>query len=514
MKRIREALRLYYECDLSLRKTSQALSVSRPVLTDYLLTCKEQGITYQRSLELTDEDLTALFENNAKQDDTKYQELQKLFPEYKKELTRPGVTRQLLWEEYSREHHDHYSYSQFCYHLQQWNNGQELYMTVEHKAGDKLFVDYTGKKLHIVDRHTGEISPAEVFVATLGASKLIYAEAVRSQKKHDFIQAQVNTFEYIGGVPQAIVPDCLKSAVTKGHRYEPDINPEYQDFARHYETTILAARPYKPKDKAIVEGSVRIVYQRIFAPLRDRIFHSLEELNRAIREELEALNNRKMQQYEKSRWEFFHEIEKNYLSPLPVEKYQLREHKKLKVQFNYHIYLNNDKHYYSVPNRYRGKQVDIFFTRTSVEIFHNNERIAVHVRNCRQFGYSTHSEHMPPQHCYQDDWNADKLLTWASQMGIHVKDVIDIILSRNEHPEQGYKSCMGILHLSKKYDKDRLNNACEKAMIYDHISYKGIENMLKNGVEDCDQQELFADYTLPEHENIRGKEYYKKEELQ
>lgn len=514
MKRIREALRLRTECGLSLRKTAQILSVSRPVLTEYLLRCEELEISYQKSIELTDKELVALFENKPKKIDTKYQELEVLFPQYIQELSRPGVTRQLLWEEYRRDHHGSYSYSQFCYHFQQWRNNRELHMVIDHKAGDKLFVDFTGKKLHLVDSHTGELSTVEVFVATLGASKLIYAEAVRSQKKHDFIQAQANALEYIGGVPQGIVPDCLKSAVTKGHRYEPDINPEYQDFARHYGTTILAARPYKPRDKAVVEGSVRIVYQRIFAPLRDRIFHSLEELNKAVREELETLNNRKMQFYEKSRWEFFREIEKNYLSPLPVEHYLLREYRKLKVQFNYHIYLNNDKHYYSVPYRYRGMQVEVFFTTKSVEIFHNNERIAVHVRNYRQFGYTTHREHMPAHHCYRDDWNAEKLLSWGSRVGLHVREAIDLILSRKSHPEQGYKTCLGILNLKKKYGSERLNNACKKAVRYEHVSYKAIENMLNNGVEDCDQQDLFEDYTLPRHENIRGKKYYTKEDLQ
>ncbi|MBN2258301.1 MAG: IS21 family transposase, partial [Anaerolineaceae bacterium] len=367
----------------SLRKTAQALSVSRPVLTEYLTRCEEKGINYETAQQMTDEQLTGIFESNVKQETTQYQMLRNEFPEYSQQLLRPGVTRQLLWEEYCREHKGTYSYSQFCYHFQKWSKSKELSMVMEHKAGDKLYVDFTGKKLHLVDRQTGEITPVEVFVAVLGASKLIYAEALRSQKKPDFIHAQVNTLEYIGGVPKAIVPDCLKSGITKGHRYEPDINPEYQDFAQHYETTILAARPYKPRDKALVEGAVRIVYQRIFAPLRNRVFHSLEQLNAAIRIELEKLNNRPMKHYGKSRREMFNEIEKDYLSALPVDPYQFREYRKLKVQFNYHVYLNSDKHYYSVPHHYRDRQVELFITPKTVEIFYNNERIALHTRDGR-----------------------------------------------------------------------------------------------------------------------------------
>jgi transposase len=514
MKRVREALRLYEKCGLSLRKTAQALSVSRPVLTDYLTRCREHEISYDKACELTDAQLSSVFQTDITQKNTHYQTLLGLFPEYARELSRLGVTRQFLWEEYRNDHNGTYSYSQFCYHFQQWNDKQEVSMVIEHKAGDKLYVDYTGKKLQLVDYKTGEITPVEIFVATLGASKLIYAEAVRSQKKQDFIQAQVNTLEYIGGVPQAIVPDCLKSAVSKGHRYEPDINPEYQKFAEHYETTILAARPYKPKDKAVVEGAVKIVYQCIFAPLRDRVFHTIDELNVAIREELEKLNNRVMQQYKKSRWEMFHDIEKEYLSPLPVETYQYQEYRRLKVQCNYHVYLSTDKHYYSVPYSYLGKHVELFYTPTSVEIFHNNQRIALHRRNQHTYGYTTVHEHLPPQHRYKDNWNSEKLLSWGESIGRHVRDVVDTILSRKTHPEQGFKSCMGILNLTKKYDHTRLDKACQKALMYEYVSYKGIENMLKNGVEENMQQELFKEYTHGIHENVRGQKYYKQEQIQ
>lgn len=509
MKRIREALRLHHECGLSLRKTARALSVSRPVVTEYLEQCKAHGITWERARMMTDDDLAACFESK-QQEAPKLAELREQFPRLAKDLLKVGVTRQILWEEYRDTNPQGYSYSQFCYHFQQWENDQELYMRIEHKAGDKLYVDYTGQKMNIVDPQTGEIRTAEIFVATLGASKLIFVRAVWTQQKHDFIQAQVEALKYIGGVPRAIVPDCLKSAVTKSHRYEPDINPEYQDFAAHYGTTILATRPYKPRDKALVEGSVRIVYQRIFAPLRDRVFHTLEELNRAIREKLEELNTRTMKQYATSRWELFREIEKDALMPLPADDYLIRHYARCKVQFNYHVYLRDDRHYYSVPYQHRGKQVDVRYTGTSVEIYLNNARIALHRRCTGKFGYSTVKEHMPPEHRFLDDWSAEKFIAWAQAIGPQTTGVIEGVLNAKEHPERGYKVCLGILNLAREYGRERVEKACRRALYLDSLSLRMISNMLKNGLEDMDDEKPSTEKQLElfHHENIRGPEYY------
>ncbi len=511
MKRIREALRYHEQHNMSLRRIARALSVSRPVISEYLDKCRESGITYEISQALSDDELTLIL-SEKKPEEPRLTQLKELFPKYAKELTRKGVTRQLLWEEYLEHYPEGYGYSQFCHHFTRYNKGMELYMRMEHKAGDKLFVDFTGEKMKIVDHTTGEIRPVEVFVAALGASKLIYAEAVPSQKKHDFIAAQVHALRYIGGVPAAIVPDCLKSAITKGHRYEPDINPEYHDFARHYGATILSARPYKPKDKAIVEGSVRIVYQRIFAPLRDHVFHSIDELNRAIREKLEVLNHRTMQEYRVSRWELFTVIEKHALMELPAEDYVIRHHKRLKVQYNYHIYLSEDRNYYSVPYRFRGKHVDLLYTDSSVEIYHNNDRIACHKRSRRAFSYTTEKEHMPENHKYQDNWDPDKLMSWAASIGPGAKEAVETVLCRKEHPEQGYKTCLGILNLGKEYGRERLNRACRRALEHDSVSYKFIHNNLKNGLEDEPSEEP-AQMGLFSHENIRGPQYYIEEEL-
>jgi transposase len=512
MKLVREALRLHHECGLSLRKTAEVLSISRPVLTEYLERCQRLGINFQRAQTMSDDEMTASFAKEKLQD-PRLTFLVKKFPEYSKELARVGVTRQLLWEEYKTEHPDGYSYSQFCHYFQQWNNDQELYMRIEHKSGDKLYVDYAGKKIEIVDKNTGEVRSAEIFIAALGASKLIYAEAVWTQKKHDFISAQVNTLKYIGGVPLAIVPDCLKSAVTKPNRYEPDINPEYNDFAQHYRTTILAARPYKPKDKALVEGSVRIVYQRIYAPLRDRTFYSIEELNSAIKEQLEELNNRPLKTYGMSRWELFRETDKKAIMELPVSDYTHRHFARCKAQFNYHIYLSEDKHYYSIPYQYRGRYVEVRYTATIVEIYLNNSRIALHQRDFKRFAYTTLKEHMPPGHKFMSDWSAEKIIGWAQREGEHVTEVIESILCRNGHPEQGYKVCLGILNLSKEFGSFRLNNACKRALYFNSLSLKVIRNILKNGLENINDEITLEDSpAIVHHENIRGPEYYQKED--
>jgi len=508
MKKIREIVRLDEMSKLSQRQIAKALGISRPVVSNYLTKIKTANITFKDIEQMPDETLLELLQDNKTQDSKRHESLQTQFAHFTKELKRVGVTRHLLWEEYLQENPDGYSYSQFCHHFQMWQNMSEISMHMEHKAGDKLFVDFTGKKLVITDRVTGEKQEVEVFVAVLGASQLVYVEASMSQKKEEWIRLNENALRYIGGTPQAIVPDCLKSAVTKTDRYEPDINPEYLDFARHYHTAILPARPAKPKDKALVEGMVRIIYSSIFAKLRDRIFFSLDELNAAILELLDQLNTRKMQRPGISRRELFDDIEKSELQELPSERYELKKYKKLKIQFNYHLYLSEDTHYYSVPYRYKGRHVDVLFTERAVEVYYGNVRIAMHLRNKRKNGYTTQKEHMPKSHKWQDDWNPEKLLHWAMQKGEPVKSVIENVLSSTQHPEQSYKTCMGILRLGKDYGNLRLNKACERALHYDNCTYRMIKNILSNNMDQVNDGESETLFILPEHENIRGTTYY------
>jgi len=505
MEKIREIIRLKENAKLSERAISRALKVSRPTVKQYIDQIDAAGLDYAAIKDMDDDALLESLAGKSKSQSQRYEGLCSQFEYFVKELKRPGVTLQRLWEEYRTEHSDGYGYSQFCFHFQQWRSSCKLTMHLEHKAGDKMFVDFTGKHLSIVDRETGEIKDVEVFVAILGASQLTYVEASTSQKKEDWIRVNQNALCYFGGVPNAIVPDCLKSAITMGNKYEPDINPEYADFARHYNTAILPARPKRPKDKALAEGAVKIVYAWIFASLRNRIFHSLEDLNLAIAEELEKYNSKPMQKLKVSRKELFDEIEKAELKSLPKEKYVIRRFKRLKAQFNYHIFLNDDKHYYSVPYRYRGQQIVVVYTDRIVELFYKNRRIAFHKRDRTANKYTTVKEHMPPHHQFVSDWNPTRFINWAQNIGENVKRVIEYILAQKRHPEQAYKVCLGILNLEKKFTRERLNKACQRAISFHHYSYKGIKNILENKLEDC-QLDCFE--PLPEHQNIRGNHYY------
>ena len=505
MNKVREIIRIHEQSKLSQRAIARALHISRPVVSEYLKKIKSSGLTYAAIQKMDDDTLMEILDSRLVDTSERFRILKARFPDMAKELKRTGVTLLRLWEEYRQDDPDGYSYSQFCYHFQVWRDASETTMHIEHKAGDKMFADFAGKKLQILNRSTGELIDVEVFVAILGASGYTYVEATATQKKHDWIKANQNALYFFGGVPTAIVPDCLKTAVTKPDKYEPDINPEYAYFARHYQTTILPARPGHAKDKALVESAVKIAYIRIYAAIRNRIFYSLTELNQAIREELENHNNKPMQRLGKSRKQLFLDIEHAALKPLPAQKYQNPYFKKLKVQFNYHIFLNEDKHYYSVPYRISHQNVWVIYTDSWVEIFYKNTRVASHPRSRLPGKYSTHPEHMPPNHRAYGNWNPDRLIRWARKLGEHVEMVITKTLETRAHPEQAYKTCLGILNLEKQYDTDRLNRACLRAASFGLYSYKGIRSILEKKIED---QQMDTFEPLPDHANIRGSRYY------
>jgi hypothetical protein len=345
-------------------------------------------------------------------------------------------------------------------------------------------------------------------VTILGASQLIYVEAVKSQKLEDWIWANENAWRFYGGATRGICPDNLKSAVTKACNYEPLLNETYNDLARHYNTVILPTRPAKPKDKPLVENAVRIVYQRIFAKLRNQTFFSLQELNEAIWQELEKLNNTHFQRRETSRRELFNEIEKGQLQPLPVERYEIKQYQASKVEFNHHVYLREDKHYYSVPYQYTGKKVKTIYTGRMIEIYKDNDRIALHKRNRKKYGYTTDKKHMPATHQFIDGWNTDRFINWASKKGGAIQSFIELLLESKEHPQQAFKSCMGVLKLEKKYNNQDLEKVCKKAIEYNCISYRFIDNSLKNNIHKIEDENP-VDMKLPFHENIRGKDNYK-----
>jgi len=506
MGKIRELLRLHEKCELSNRQIARALNISRPVVGEYLVNFKLSGITYRSITAMSDDEVMRTLETRKKESCEGYRILSERFPYLVKELKKPGVTLDLLWQEYRKQYPKGYSYPQFCYHFRMWGSLSSVSMHIEHKAGEKMFVDYTGKKLKIYERITGKEKDVEVFVAILPASGLTYVEATRSQRKEDWLKANDNALYYFEGVPGQIVPDCLKSAVTKANKYEPDINPCYADFARHYSTVIVPARPYSARDKAMVENAVKITYRRIFAPLRDRLFHSLEELNGAIRDLLEEHNNTPFQRIKMSRRELFDETEKTTLRPLPLKRYELKEFRRFKVPSNYHIEIREDNHYYSVPFKYKGKDVTVIYTASTIEIYHKSIRIALHKRVTRR-GYTTLKEHMPSQHRFYAEWSPEEMITRAKEIGDETRTLIEKIFESKGCLQLSYRICLGIIDLSRRYGSERVNRASKRALEFHSYSYKAVKNILQKGLDRVNEETLFLE-AFPLHSNIRGEDYF------
>ena len=508
VEKIREILRLCLELKYSLRDAAIALGVSKTTVGEYIAEFKRTGLSYQEITRMSDTEVIELFEKSNKSSNPMYEEFSKDFEYIEKELKRTGVTLYLLWEEYRQQQEEGFSYSRFCHHYRMWESRQDPDMHMEHKAGDITYMDFTGKKMHIVDPDTGEIEEVESFVSVLGASQLTYVEFVRSQSLEDWIWVNENTFIYYGGATRGITPDNLKSAVTKACNYEPLINETYNDLAQHYGTVVLPTRPAKPKDKPLAENGVNLVYQRIFAPLRDMTFFSLRELNEAAWELLEKHNDTPFQKRDTSRRQLFDEIEKHELLPLPANRYELKRHQMSRVEFNYHVYLKEDKHYYSVPYQYNGKKVKAIYSSRVVEIYKDNVRIAIHQRDRKPYWYTTIKQHMPSNHQLVDGWNPHRLISWAEKMGGSVKEFIQLMLDQREHPQQAFKACLGVLNLGKKYDEKAMQFVCKKAIEINSISHRFIANSLKNKTYKIEDEDP-GDMKLPFHENIRGKENYK-----
>jgi len=484
------------------------LGISRDAATKYSSLFESSGLSYSDVEKMTNAELWESFENESTVDKSSIEDLMNTFPETEKELNRKGMTRLRQWSKYKTKNPDGYNYSRYCFYFKQWQNNNKVSMHFEHKSGDKMFIDFTGSKLVLTDKTTGELREVEVFVAVLGASQLTYVEAVESQKKEDLIMVVENALRYFGGVPAAIVPDNLKSAVTQSSNYEPLLNETFENFALHYGTAILPARRRKPKDKPLVEGAVKIVYNRIFAEINNRVYFNLWELNTAIWQALEKYNNIKLTGKECSRRQLFEEIERSELKPLPVSRYEIKNYAQATVYKTSHVYLGTDKHYYSVPYKYINKKVEIIYTKSTVEIYFKLERIACHTRDRKQYGYTTQKEHMPSAHRFVADWHPDKFIKWASDIGKSTEQFIRKVLETKLHPEQGYKSCIGILAFGKKFSNERLNNACNRAIYYNSFSYIAIKNILERELDKI-PLETDRQNKLPLHDNIRGSGYYK-----
>jgi transposase len=503
MRKIREVLRLKYDCRLSDRQIAKCTAVARSTVADYLRRFAAAGLRWPLAPDLTESVLES-----------------KLFPflsavsadprptpdwnEIHTEMRKKGVTLYLLWQEYKANCPDGFQYTWFSQQYRQWQQRCDLVMRQHHRAGEKLFVDYAGQAIPVVDRRTGEIRKAQIFVAVMGASNYTYAEATWTQSLPDWIGAHIRAFEFMGGVPEVLVPDNLASGVSRASRYEPDINPSYQDMATHYGVAVIPARVRKPKDKAKVEGGVLLVERWILARLRNMQFFSLAELNRAIAALLEALNARPFKKLPGNRRQAFEQLDRPALKALPAIRHEFAEWKSAKVHVDYHVEVAG--HYYSIPHALVGKKVEVRYTATTIEIFHRGERVASHPRSAQPGRHTTVDAHMPERH-RQAKWSPERLARWAQKIGPNTSGLIQAVLASRRHPEQAFRSCLGILRLGKHYGEQRLEAACARALSLSTTSYRSIDSILKHGL-DARSIEPIPVQPVIRHENVRGPDYF------
>jgi transposase len=508
MNKIREILRLHFDSKLSQHQIAASLKISSGVVNKYVSLAKAALLHWPVAPQLDDKALRALlrpYKDTVKQAAF----IEPNYSSIHQELKKKGVTLLLLWQEYEGVYGKKaYRYARFCAKYKDWFSRQKPSMRQIHRAGEKLFIDYCGPTLEVIAPTTGEIRSAAIFVAVLGASNYTYAEATWDQKLSNWIGSHVRALHFFGGVPALLVPDNLKSAVTKASRYEPVLNQTYADFARHYGAAILPARPYKPKDKAKVENAVLVVERWILARLRHHTFVGLAELNAAISSLLQELNQRPFKKLPGTRASQFEVLDKPVLRPLPQQPYELAQFSKARVHVDYHIEV--DGHYYSVPHLLIKEVLDVRLTLNTVECFHEGVRIASHIRSFLKGKHTTLTDHMPPAHKAYSEWNPGRFLNWALDIGPNTRDVIQHLLNHVAHPEQSYRSCFGILSLAKRYGKDRLEAAAYRALAIGSPRRHSIASILKKGL---DKQPLKISDTnttaVLKHENIRGASHYK-----
>lgn len=503
MRKVREVLRLKHACGASDRLIAQSLGIGRTTVGEYLRRAAVLGMTWP--VELDDAELERLLFTPA----GFYEGPTRPQPDWSRmhaELRRRGVTLMLLWEEYRAEHADGYGYSRFCDLYGEWRKGVTATMRQTHVAGEKLFVDFAGDTVPVIDGLTGEIRAAHVFVAVLGASNYTFAEARWSEGLADWIGAHVEALAFLGGVPKLIVCDNLKAGVTAACRYEPGINRTYQDMAAHYGTSILPARVRRPRDKAKVENGVLIVERFILARLRNRRFFALEELNQAIRELLDELNARLMRKLGASRRAFFEALDRPALKALPDEPYQYAEWKKCRVAPDYHVDLHG--HLYSVPHALIREVLEARMTSTTVELFHRGKRVASHARSALRNRHTTIAEHMPSSHRRYAEWTPARIAREAERIGPATAGLCAAIMRAKPHPEQGFRACLGILRLAKSYGGERLEAACRRGLDIGATTYGSIASILKSGLDRAYREEGAVEPSPIDHANIRGGRYY------
>lgn len=507
MSLIKQLLQLHKQ-GAPIKQMSRVLDISKNTVKSYLAKLAALGLDIDRLLALEEVPLEAMFHsgNPAFKPDERYHQLMGQMDYILKELTRKGVTRMQLWEEYILQYPDGYRFTQFCFHIQQRGVASKPTMVLTHHPGEKLYIDFAGDKLGYCDKTTGELICCEVFVATLPASDYCFAIAVESQCTGDFLYALEQCLIAIGGVPKMIVCDNLKAAVIKSNRYEPEINRALEDFANHYGTAILPTRVMRPQDKALVENQVKNVYRRVYAPLRNMQFFDLASLNASIAQMVHKHNQTRMQLKPYCREEHFWAEERHLLTSLPEERFEIKHYAEYKVAKNNHIQLSQDKHYYSVPYTWIGATVKAIYTHKLIRIYAKGEQIAVHERIKTPGGYSTLREHLCSTHRHYLDRSPDYYIAQAAKVSAPLQNYVQAMFQQKRPPEQLYRQCEGLLALSRKTEKELFDKACQKALSIEVYSYMFIRNIIENkAVEMTPDREVAP---LPNHQNIRGKNQY------
>lgn len=510
MSKVKQILRLHAD-GVSNRKIAQSLGIYKGTVNSYIQKIKNHEYSLDKLLSLEDPELERiLFAGNPAYKQARFDEFKDKIPYFEKELKKRHVTRHLIWQEYRQNHPDGYSYSQFCYHLQQVINARKPGSIIHYNPGEKLLVDFAGDTVPYIDRNTGEVMQAQVFIACLPYSDYTFIQAVTSQRTDDFIHALICCLNHLGGSPKIIVPDNLKAAVIKADRYEPDLNRLMEDFANHYGIVVMPTRPAKPKDKAAVENEVKIIYRRVYAKLRDHTFFSIEEINRAFAEKIREHNQTRQQQKDYCRQEKFLAEEKPLLKELPKEAFSVKYYASLKVALNNCVYLARDKHYYSVLYQHIGSQANVIYTRSLVRIYIRGERVATHKRTVG-YGYTTDKEHMGSAHNFYQSRSPEFYIKRAAKLSDMLAELFIDIFKVQEVPEIMYKRCDGLLALQRKTDPVVFERVCRYALENNILTLSSIKKVIDNKAY---MYELLQD-GVPDggnknirHINIRGKEYY------
>lgn len=503
VKKVKEILRLK-SLGLSQVQIARSCHVSRFAVQDYLMRAAAAGIHYPLSESYSEDDLLRLLGKCLARG---RQKAELDYSKIHRELRRKGVTLELLWQEYIKEHPEGYSYSQFCALCRKWRRTNDLPMRQTHKAGEKAFIDYTGVTVPIYERLSGKVSfEAEVFVAALGASSYTFAEATASQQLKHWLGSHVRAFEFFGGVTEILIPDNLASGVKRACRYEPEINRNYRMLAQHYATVVIPARVKKPRDKAKVENAVQQVERWVIAPLRNQRFYSLHELNTAMKPLLRTLNNKLMKEYGLSRKQLFEQLDKPALKSLPTRAFRFATWSTARVNIDYHIEVK--RHYYSVPCQHIRQKVDLCITENTIEVFLKGKRIALHKRSNKLYQHTTVKEHMPKAHQQMLDWTPSYFLNTARKIGPEALALINAVLGSRAHPEQSYRSCLGLLRLAKKVENSRFEAACKRANFFALYSFKSVKSILETGQDRLPLPVKTQSISPLVHENIRGNNYF------